>query len=126
MHTKQTFDKQEIDFDGIVVKVNNIALRNLLGETNHHPRRAMAYKFPAKQVVTKLMSVDWQVGRTGILTPTANLEAVLLSGVTISRASLHNADFIKDKDIKLHDSVWIQRSGEVIPYVVAPVVNARA
>lgn len=63
-HTKQTFDKQEIDFDGIVVKINNLTLRDLLGETNHHPRWAMAYKFPAKQVVTKLASVDRQVGRT--------------------------------------------------------------
>ena len=77
-HTKATFDKQEIDFDGIVVKVNEMQLREILGETNHHPRRAIAYKFPAKQVVTKLMSVDRQVGRTGILTPTANLESVLL------------------------------------------------
>lgn len=77
-HTKQTFDKQEIDFDGIVVKVNNIPLRAILGETNHHPRWAIAYKFPAQQIVTKLLSVDWQVGRTGILTPTANLDPVML------------------------------------------------
>lgn len=124
-HTKQKFDSREIEFDGIVVKVNDISLREILGETNHHPRWAIAYKFPAKQVVTRLSSVDWQVGRTGILTPTANLEAVMLSGVTIARASLHNAEFIREKDIKLHDSVWIQRSGEVIPYVVAPVSNAR-
>lgn len=125
VHTKQTFEKQEIDFDGIVVKVNEHATRQILGETNHHPRRAMAYKFPAQQIVTKLLSVDRQVGRTGILTPTANLEPVMLSGVTISRASLHNADFIKDKDILLGDSVRIQRSGEVIPYVLSPVHNAR-
>ena len=85
----------------------------------------MAYKFPAQQIVTKLLSVDRQVGRTGILTPTANLEPVMLSGVTISRASLHNADFIKDKGILLGDSVRIQRSGEVIPYVLSPVLNAR-
>lgn len=63
-HTKQNFDKQEIDFDGIVVKVNDLALHEILGETNHHPKRAMAYKFPAQQIVTKLMSVDRQVGRT--------------------------------------------------------------
>lgn len=117
-HTKQTFDKQEIDFDGIVVKVNTLKVREVLGETNHHPKRAIAYKFPTQQIVTKLVSIDWQVGRTGILTPTANLDPVMLGGVTISRASLHNADFIRDKEILLGDHVWIQRSGEVIPYVI--------
>lgn len=77
-HTKQTFDKQDIDFDGIVVKINDLKTRELLGETNHHPRWAIAYKFPAQQIVTKLVSVDRQVGRTGILTPTANLDPVML------------------------------------------------
>ncbi len=124
-HTKQTFDKQDIDFDGIVVKVNDLKLRAILGETNHHPRWAIAYKFPAQQIVTKLVSIDRQVGRTGILTPTANLDPVMLGGVTISRASLHNADFIRDKEILMEDSVWIQRSGEVIPYVVGPVKQSR-
>ncbi len=85
----------------------------------------MAYKFPTKQIVTRIVSVDFQVGRSGVITPAANLEPVELGGVTISRASLHNMDFIVDKDIRIGDYVWLQRSGEVIPYVVAAIPERR-
>ncbi len=123
--TKNYFDSEDIEFDGIVVKVHELPLRNLLGSTNHHPRRAMAYKFPTKQVVTRITSVDFQVGRTGVITPAANLEPVELGWVTISRASLHNFDFIRDKDIRIWDRVWLQRSWEVIPYVVGAITERR-
>lgn len=123
--TKNYFDNEDIEFDGVVVKVQELELRTILGNTNHHPRWAMAYKFPAKQVVTKIVSVDYQVWRTGVITPTANLEPVSLWGVTISRASLHNFDYIAEKDIRIGDWVWLQRSGEVIPYVVAAIPERR-
>lgn len=85
----------------------------------------MAYKFPAQVVATQVNSVDFQVGRTGIITPVANLEPVELSGVTIKRVSLHNFDFITSKDIHVHDRVWLQRSGEVIPYIVSTITDRR-
>jgi len=85
----------------------------------------MAYKFPAQQMSTQICSIERQVGRSGIITPVANLEPVQLSGVTISRVSLHNIDFITSKDIQLHDYVWIQRSGEVIPYITGVIKDRR-
>lgn len=123
--TKNYFDSQDIAFDGIVVKIDELATRELLGSTNHHPRWAMAYKFPAQQTTTQLLSVDYQVWRTGVITPTANLQPVELWWVTISRASLHNFDYIQDKDILIGDRVWLQRSGEVIPYVVWSIEEKR-
>ncbi|USN57331.1 MAG: hypothetical protein H6766_02515 [Candidatus Peribacteria bacterium] len=108
-----------------MIKIVDQIQRDVLGSTDHHPRRAIAYKYPAQQVTTQITSIDYQVGRTGIITPVANLAPVLLSGVTISRASLHNFDFISQKDIRLHDTVRIQRSGEVIPYIVRVVTEAR-
>ncbi len=123
--TKDTLLKADIDFDGLVIKVIDPEIRELLGSTNHHPRRAIAYKFPAQQVATQIESIERQVGRTGILTPVANLTPTELSGVTISRVSLHNRDFITTKDIQLHDRVWLQRSGEVIPYIVGVITNRR-
>jgi len=122
--TKDQLLQADIDFDGLVIKVIDPEIRELLGSTNHHPRRAIAYKFPAQQVATQIESIERQVGRTGILTPVANLTPTELSGVTISRVSLHNRDFITTKDIQLHDRVWLQRSGEVIPYIVG-VITAR-
>lgn len=124
--TKDTLLKTDIDFDGLVIKVIDPELRELLGSTNHHPRRAIAYKFPAQQVATQIEAIDRQVWRTGILTPVANLTSTELSGVTISRVSLHNRDFITTKDIQLHDRVWLQRSGEVIPYIVGVITNRRS
>lgn len=88
----------------------NIDTRAILGTTNHHPRRAIAYKYPAKQATSVIEKVDFQVGRTGILTPVAFISPVELSGVTISRVTLHNADFISSKDIHIGDHVVIQRS----------------
>ena len=120
------FNEQDIDFDGLVIKVNDLHLNHLLGETAHHPRWAMAYKFPAQQVSTPLLSIDRQVGRTGIITPVANVEPVAVSGVMVARVSLHNTDFIHSKDIRLGDYLLIQRSGEVIPYVIGPVLSLRS
>jgi DNA ligase (NAD+) len=125
--TVKTFlDGQDFDFDGLVVKVvNQSGERQLLGATSHHPRWSMAYKFPAEQASTQILSVDFQVGRSGILTPVAHLQPVKLSGVEISRVSLHNFDFIRNKDIKKSDRVWVQRSGEVIPYVIGVIKERR-
>lgn len=123
--TQQFFMQQDIDFDGLVIKVNEISNRNILWTTQHHPRRAIAYKFPAQQISTQIQSVDRQVGRSGVITPVANLEPVQLSWVTISRVSLHNSDFIDTKDIQLHDYVRVQRSGEVIPYIVWVIKERR-
>ncbi|HMS91553.1 MAG TPA: helix-hairpin-helix domain-containing protein, partial [Candidatus Absconditabacterales bacterium] len=89
------------------------------------PKRAVAYKFPAQLAATQITSVDIQVGRTGILTPVANFEPVQLSGATLKRVSLHNRDFIKQKDIHINDRIWLQRSGEVIPYIVSVITDRR-
>jgi DNA ligase (NAD+) len=123
--TKTQLAQQDFDFDGLVIKLFDKQSRSLLGSTNHHPRRAIAYKFPAEQASTQILSVDFQVGRSGIITPVANLEPVKLSGVEISRVSLHNFDFIKEKEIKKSDFIWIQRSGEVIPYITSVIKNRR-
>lgn len=123
--TQQFFQTQDNDFDGLVLKVNEIQNRKILWATQHHPRRAIAYKFPAQQISTQIISVDRQVGRSGVITPVANLTPVQLSWVTISRVSLHNIDFINTKDIQLHDYVWVQRSGEVIPYIVWVIKERR-
>ena len=131
---KSFLDEQDFDFDGLVIKITDknlpngkdqTSIRTLLGSTEHHPRRAIAYKFPAQQIAAKICSIDFQVGRTWILTPVANLEPVNLSGVTISRVSLHNFDFIKEKWILNWDFVRIQRSGEVIPYVLSAIPSRR-
>ena len=131
---KSFLDEQDFDFDGLVIKITDknlpngkdqTSIRTLLGVTEHHPRRAIAYKFPAQQIAAKISSIDFQVWRTWILTPVANLEPVNLSGVTISRVSLHNFDFIKEKWILNWDFVRIQRSGEVIPYVLSAIPSRR-
>lgn len=106
------------DIDGIVIKVNSYNQQNQLGYTAKTPRWAIAYKFKTEQALTKLLSIDYQVGRTGAITPVANLEPVLLSGTTVKRASLHNADQIKLLDIRLNDYVFIEKGGEIIPKVV--------
>lgn len=122
---KNQLDNEDIEFDGLVIKVADQHQRELLGNTNHHPRRAIAYKYPAKQATSVIQSIDFQVGRTGILTPVAFIRPVELSGVTISRVTLHNPDFIEEKDIRLGDHVVIQRSGEVIPYIVCVIPHLR-
>ena len=105
--------------DGMVVKVDNIQQQEELGFTAKSPRWAIAYKFKAERVSTKLLSVDFQVGRTGAVTPVANLEAVQLSGTTVRRASLHNADVIADLDLHLEDEVFVEKGGEIIPKIIA-------
>jgi DNA ligase (NAD+) len=104
--------------DGVVVKVNSIAVQNDLGTTAKSPRWAVAYKFKAEQARTKLLSVSYQVGRTGAVTPVANLEPVQLAGTTVKRASLHNADIIEGLDLHLNDTVLVEKGGEIIPKIV--------
>jgi len=106
------------NIDGIVIKINNYQLQNRLGLTAKSPRWATAYKFKADQALTQLISVDFQVGRTGAITPVANLKPVLLAGTTVKRASLHNADQIELLDIRINDWVFIEKGGEIIPKVV--------
>ncbi len=104
--------------DGVVIKVNSIAVQNDLGTTAKSPRWAVAYKFKAEQARTKLLSVSFQVGRTGAVTPVANLEPVQLAGTTVKRASLHNADIIEGLDLHLNDTVLVEKGGEIIPKIV--------
>ena len=108
-----------------IIKVNNFALYETLGYTTKSPRWAIAYKFPAEQVKTKLMDVTFQVGRTGVITPVAELEAVNLSGSVVKRASLHNFDEIRRKDIKIGDNVIVEKAAEIIPQVVNVVFDDR-
>lgn len=123
--TKKELDQQDSEFDGLVIKVKDQQQREIIWTTDHHPRRAVAYKFPAQLAATQIFSVDFQVGRTWIITPVANLEPVQLSGAKLQRVSLHNFDFIKEKDIHLHDRIRLQRSGEVIPYIVSVITDRR-
>lgn len=118
-------DTYPYEIDGMVVKVDNIHYQRKAGATAHHPRWAVAYKFKARQAFTRLLNVDFWVGRTGAITPVAKLEPVQLSGVTISSASLHNEDFIHQKDIRLGDTVVVERAGDVIPYITGVVTAAR-
>lgn len=113
------------DIDGVVVKVNDIHQQEILGLTAKSPRWAIAYKFKAEQAITKLISISYQVGRTGIITPVANLEPVFLSGTTVKRASLHNAEQIALKDIRIGDFVIVEKGGEIIPKVVGVDLNKR-
>lgn len=116
------WDKQRhqlpYDIDGIVIKVDNLDLQNELGYTAKSPRWAIAYKFKAEQVATQLLSVDYQVGRTGAITPVANLKPILLAGTTVKRASLHNADIINALDLHINDEVFVEKGGEIIPKIV--------
>ncbi len=124
--TKKFLEDQDIEFDGLVIKTESLQQRDIIWTTDHHPRRAVAYKFPAQLAATQILSVDVQVGRTWILTPVANFEPVQLSGATLRRVSLHNRDFIKEKDIHVHDRIRLQRSGEVIPYIVSVIKERRS
>ena len=118
-------DSYPFDIDGMVIKVNNLQQQQSLGKTSHHPKWAVAFKFKAKQATSKLLNVEFQVGRTGAITPVAKIEPVQLMGVEISSISLHNEDFILDKDIRLQDTVIVERAGDVIPYIVGSVAEMR-
>ena len=118
-------DSLDYDIDGVVVKVNSTALQDEFGATTKAPRWAVAYKYPARQATTKLLDIQVQVGRTGALTPVAYLEPTLLAGTVVSRASLHNEDEIKRLDIKLGDTVLIEKSGEIIPQVLQVITSKR-
>lgn len=125
----ETWDKRRDELpyeaDGMVIKIDDLGLAAELGCVGKDPRGAIAFKFPAREVTTTLQDIRVNVGRTGVLTPYAVLEAVEIGGVIVERATLHNFDFIADKDIRLGDRVLVKRAGEVIPYVIGPVTEAR-
>ncbi len=113
------------DMDGAVVKVNDLSSRVTIGEGTSTPKWAVAYKYPPEEKETKIVSIDIQVGRTGVLTPTANLEPVRLAGTTVSRATLHNAQFISERDIRIGDTVVVRKAGEIIPEIIRSVPEKR-
>ncbi|MFZ1592809.1 MAG: NAD-dependent DNA ligase LigA, partial [Chitinophagales bacterium] len=118
-------DDYEYEIDGMVIKVNDIDLQKECGATSHHPRWAIAYKFKAREVETELLDVEYQVGRTGAITPVAKVKPVFVGGVTVSSISLHNEDIIREKDIRIGDVVVVQRAGDVIPYIDRVVLPKR-
>jgi len=118
-------DQLPYDIDGVVIKVNDLAGQEQLGFTVKAPKWAVAYKFPAEEKEAKLLSVDWTVGRTGVVTPTANLTPVQLAGTTVSRATLHNVDYIAEKDIRKDDTVIVYKAGDIIPAVLRVVGSKR-
>lgn len=126
----ETFDKGRdtlpYEADGMVIKIDDLSLAADLGFVGKDPRGAIAFKFPAREVTTTLLGIDVEVGRTGVLTPRAQLEAVEIGGVVVRNATLHNFDYIEEKDIRIGDRVLVKRAGEVIPYVIGPVVDARS
>ncbi|CAK1608725.1 NAD-dependent DNA ligase LigA [Streptococcus oralis] len=121
----QERDNLPYDIDGVVIKVNDLAGQEELGFTVKAPKWAVAYKFPAEEKEAQLLSVDWTVGRTGVVTPTANLTPVQLAGTTVSRATLHNVDYIAEKDIRKDDTVIVYKAGDIIPAVLRVVASKR-
>lgn len=121
----QERDNLPYDIDGVVIKVNDLADQEELGFTVKAPKWAVAYKFPAEEKEAQLLSVDWTVGRTGVVTPTANLTPVQLAGTTVSRATLHNVDYIAEKDIRKDDTVIVYKAGDIIPAVLRVVESKR-
>jgi DNA ligase (NAD+) len=119
-------DALPYEADGMVIKIDDLTLAADLGFVGKDPRGAVAFKFPAREVTTTLLGIDVEVGRTGVLTPRASLEAVEIGGVIVRNATLHNFDYIEEKDIRIGDRVLVKRAGEVIPYVIGPVVDARS
>jgi DNA ligase (NAD+) len=118
-------DELPYEIDGMVIKVNDFELQDKMGMTTHHPRWAMAYKFKARQGTSKLLRVEYQVGRTGNIGPVAKIEPVPIGGVTVSSVSLFNEDVIREKDIRIGDTVLVERAGDVIPYIVKPLTELR-
>lgn len=122
---EQIRDTLPYEIDGMVIKVNSFALQEKLGMTSHHPRWAIAYKFKARQATTKLINIEFQVGRTGAVTPVAKLEPVAVGGVTVSSISVHNEEYIREKDLREGDMVLIERAGDVIPQIVKSLPDVR-
>jgi DNA ligase (NAD+) len=118
-------DALPYEIDGMVIKVNEIELQQQTGSTTHHPRWAIAYKFKARQATSKLLNVEFQVGRTGSITPVAKIEPVQIGGVTVTSVSLFNEGIIAEKDLRLGDTVIVERAGDVIPYIVKPLTELR-
>ncbi|HEY6083691.1 MAG TPA: NAD-dependent DNA ligase LigA, partial [Chitinophagaceae bacterium] len=127
-HCKEFEDKRDTlpyEIDGMVIKVNDYRLQDIMGMTTHHPRWAMAYKFKARQATSRLRRVEFQVGRTGSITPVAKIDPVPIGGVTVSSISLFNEDVVKEKDIRIGDTVLVERAGDVIPYIVKSLTDTR-
>ncbi|MFY7840343.1 MAG: NAD-dependent DNA ligase LigA [Lacibacter sp.] len=122
---EQKRDDLPYEIDGMVIKVNDLQLQDRMGMTSHHPRWAIAYKFKARQGSSKLRAVEYQVGRTGAVTPVAKIDPVAIGGVTVTSISLHNQDFIAEKDLMLGDTVLVERAGDVIPYIVKSMAELR-
>jgi DNA ligase (NAD+) len=118
-------DTLTFDIDGIVIKVNSLEQQQALGYTSKSPRWAIAYKYKAEQVATQLLSIDYQVGRTGVVTPVANLKPIQLAGTTVKRASLHNADIIAKLDVRIGDQVFVEKGGEIIPKIIGVDLSKR-
>jgi len=123
---EQHRDDLPFEVDGLVIKVNRFSLQDRMGMTSHHPRWAVAYKFKARQATSKLLRVEFQVGRTGAITPVAKIEPVPLGGVTVSSISLFNEDVVREKDVRIGDTVLVERAGDVIPYIVKPLTELRS
>jgi len=121
----ETRDSLAFEVDGAVIKLNDLDLAASLGFVGKDPRGAMAFKFPAREVTTKLLDIGVNVGRTGVLTPNAIMEPVEIGGVIVKQATLHNFDFIAEKDIRIGDRILLKRAGDVIPYVIGPILDAR-
>lgn len=119
-------DELPFEIDGLVIKVNSFEMQDKLGMTTHHPRWAVAYKFKARQATSKLLRVEFQVGRTGAITPVAKIEPTPIGGVTVSSISLFNEDVVREKDLHIGDTVLVERAGDVIPYVVKPLAELRS
>ncbi|RYG33174.1 MAG: DNA ligase (NAD(+)) LigA, partial [Chitinophagaceae bacterium] len=122
---EHTRDNLPYEIDGMVIKVNNLELQDKMGMTSHHPRWAIAYKFKARQGTSKLLSVEFQVGRTGSITPVAKIQPVPIGGVTVSSISLFNEEVIREKDLMIGDTVLVERAGDVIPYIVKSQAELR-
>lgn len=125
---KAAIDKRDVlpyEIDGVVVKVNDFNKQNLMGFTSRAPKWAIAFKFPPEEKATLLKDITVQVGRTGVLTPVAELESVSLAGTIVSRATLHNLDEVRRKDVRIGDTVIVHKAGDIIPEVVGPILSAR-
>ena len=118
-------DDLAFEVDGLVIKVNDFAMQDKMGMTSHHPRWAVAYKFKARQSTSKLRKVEFQVGRTGVITPVAKIDPVGIGGVTVTSISLFNEDVVREKDLRIGDTVLVERAGDVIPYIVKPFAELR-